>query len=81
MGAIAGMRSGSTRAIVSPWTAAQGVAHADAGAFFSGTPFPAHPAIAVAIGAAFAAASQNGPRRTSSSAANTPRRATRNRLG
>jgi hypothetical protein len=72
-GVIDGNDTDATRATASPGTAMHGVAHAGCGAFFSGAgcPLSSHPAIADAIGAACALASQIGPRRTSSITAST----------
>jgi hypothetical protein len=73
--AIAIIAPGSTRVRASPGTAIQGVAHAACVTFFSeaGFPSPSQPLMDDAIGAACAAASQKGPKRVSSSTANTDR--------
>lgn len=78
-GAIGVNESDATRPTASPGTAMQGVAHAGCGAFFSGAgaPLSSQPAIADAIGAAWALASQIGPNRTSSIIASTAKTAVR----
>ncbi len=80
--AIGNENNGSAFARASPGTAMQGVAQAGCGAFLSGAEgfFSSHPAIAEAIGAAWALASQIGPNRTSSIIASTARTAVRKTL-
>ena len=81
-GGTAVIGSGSTLARTSPGTAIQGVAHAACAPFFSdaGIPLPSQPLIDDAIEAACAVASQNGPKRVSSSTANTAKATMRSRL-